>query len=212
MSALPSESIAAISSEELNNIAINIEQKLKLLGIKLPKLAELAEVDYFTLRKIINRENEYMPNLRILIKLAAFFNIATGDLLNFNNLPQYVPIINIEQIENFLENEISEFELQDTVFSDSYIHEYAFSVKRQLSNFNIKTMVDHVCYPTNKFYKDGIFIVKLNNRTCFIQVHTIKNNIIYFTDGNLQNLQNEDIKNVIPIAVVIKFILNQNLI
>lgn len=197
---------------ELDNIAINIEFKLKLLDIKLPKLAELADVDYFTLRKIINRDNDYMPNLRILKKLAEFFKINTGDLLKFNNLTQYIPIITLDQVEEFLTNEISDFELQHSVFSDTYIHEKGFSVKRKLKSFGINAQVDHVCYPTDKFFKDEIFIVRWNSTICFIQVNTIKNGIIYFNNDDSEYVLQDKVEYVTPLAIVVKFILNQSLI
>ncbi len=212
MSAVQSEDSTVISSQELDNVATNIEQKIKLLDIKLPKLAELADVDYFSLRKIVNRENNYMPNLRILIKLASFFNIATGDLISYNSLPQYISTIKLEQIEDFLNDKIPKFELQNKVFCEHYIHDHAFAIEKPLLNFNIHTLVNHICYPTNKFYKDGIFIVSIHNQNKFIQVHTIKDNIIYFNDGDIQTILHEQIEYVKPIAVVVKFILNQNLI
>ena len=206
------EKATDINSQELDNIASNIEHKIKLLNIKLPKLAELANVDYFTLRKLVNKEDDYMPNLRILIKLATFFNITTGDLINYNKLPQYIPIINIKHINDFLNNDISEFELQDTILCEHYVHEHAFSIKRPLLNFNINTFVHHVCYPTNQFYKDGIFIVELKNQITFIQVHNIKNNKLYFNNGDSKQLIDIDIQYVKPLAMVVKFLLNQNLI
>ncbi|MBP9741765.1 MAG: hypothetical protein KBD37_00235 [Burkholderiales bacterium] len=212
MSALQSEDSTQTNYQELDNIATNIEQKIKLLDIKLPKLAEMAEVDYFSLRKIVNRENNYMPNLRILIKLASFFNITTGDLISYNRLPQYISTIKLEQIEDFLNDKIPEFELQNKVFCEHYIHEHAFAIEKPLLNFNIQALVNHICYPTNKFYKDGIFIVTICNQNKFIQVHTIKDNIVYFNDGDTQNTMHEQLEYVKPIAVVVKFILNQSLI
>jgi hypothetical protein len=201
-----------IESNEIQNVADNILQKLKILDIKLPRLAELADVDYFTLRKIINCEPGYLPNLRILIKLADFFNISTGDLMNFSNLPQYIPDIELSNVELFLNNKLSEFELQSRIFCDSYVHKEAFSIKRTMLNFNIETVINNICYPTSKFYKEGIFIAKILNNLNFIQVNNIKNNLVYFKYENSQNDESIEIDKIQPIAVVVRFIMDQGII
>ena len=199
-------------STEVQNIANNIEQKLKILDIKLPKLAELADIDYFTLRKIINGEPGYLPNLRILVKLAEFFNVNTGDLLNFSNLPQYIPDVELTKVEAFLNKDLSEFELQKTIFCDSYIHKDAFSIKRKMLHFNIEAVINNICYPTTQFYKNGIFIAKLANVVEIIQVNNVKNNVVYFKYENSQNEENISIKEIQPIAVVVRFIMDQSII
>lgn len=201
-----------VETNEVQNIANNILQKLQILDIKLPKLAELANVDYFTLRKIINCEPGYLPNLRVLIKLAEFFNVSTGDLINFNNLPQYIPDIELTKVEAFLNKELSEFELQNTIFCDSYVHKDAFSIKKKMLHFNIETTINNICYPTTQFYKNGIFIVKILDKLNFIQVNNVKNNLVYFKYEESQNDENISIDRIQPVAVVVRFIMDQSII
>ena len=201
-----------LESNEVQNVANNILQKLKILDIKLPRLAELADVDYFTLRKIINSEPGYLPNLRVLIKLADFFNISTGDLMNFSNLPQYIPDIELSSVELFLNNKLSEFELQNKIFCDSYVHKEAFSIKRTMLNFNIETVINNICYPTAKFFKNGIFIVKIMGELNFIQVNNVRENLIYFKYENSQDNESIEISKIQPLAVVVRFIMDQGII
>lgn len=202
----------SVETNEVQNIANNILQKLKVLDIKLPRLAELADVDYFTLRKIINCEPGYLPNLRVLIKLADFFNISTGDLINFCNLPQYIPDIELVTVEPFLNKELSEFELQNTIFCDSYVHKEAFSIKRKMLNFNIEAVINNICYPTSQFYKNGIFIAKILGNINFIQVNNVKNNLVFFKYEDSQNDESISIDKIQPIAVVVRFIMDQSII
>ena len=211
MNMIQAKIINRVNNKVIRNISSNIEKNLKLLNIKLPELANLADVDYFTLRKIINHTNGYLPNIRILTKLALFFKIKTGDLLNYDSLPQYIPIIDLDKAEVFLNNEISEFELQDKIFCDYYIHDNAFSIKHSIKSFNLQLLSDYICYPIDSFYKDGIYLVKQYNQVCLIQVHTIKDKKIYFTNSKSDQIQSEDIDDVFPLAVVIKIMLNQNI-
>jgi len=112
------------SLEVLNNISNCINDKLAILNIKLSELARDADVDYFSLRKLINHEENYMPNLRILIKLSEYLNIQVGDLLKYNSLPQYVPIIDQEDIYTYLKAGATLLHgFKNKVFSEKFIHE-----------------------------------------------------------------------------------------
>ena len=197
----------------VQNISNCIHDKLSILNIKLTKLAEYANIDYFTLRKIVNIEPGYMPNLRILIKLATFLNIKVGDLLNYNNLPQYIPVINISEIESFLKNNIKLFGFKNTVFSEKYIHEQAFGIKELNQELIIPAEIIYICYPNNNkiLIKDQVYLFQLD--------HHIKNlvfgRVISTDNKNIKISVGQDILTIINyniIAIVVNIQINETLI
>lgn len=149
----------------IKNVSNCINDKMSILNIKLTKLAEEAGIDYFSLRKIVNMESGYMPNLRILVKLASYLNIKVGDLLNYNDLPQYIPIIQKSEIEEFLKNNIKSYGFKNKVFNEKYIHEQAFAIKELNKELIIPAEIIYICYPNNNtlLVKDQVYLFKLGN-------------------------------------------------
>lgn len=156
----------------IQNIANCINDKMSLLNIKLTELAKAADIDYFTLRKIVNRENGYMPNLRILIKLADYLNIKVGDLLNYSDLPQYIPLISKFQVFEFLDNKLTFEGFKDKVFSEKYIHDKAFAIKEQINNLLIPTEIIYICYPNqnNILTPNQVYLFKTSSELIFGQL------------------------------------------
>lgn len=148
----------------IQNLSNCINDKMAILNIKLPQLAKEADVDYFTLRKIVNREIDYMPNLRIILKLARYLNVKEGDLLNYQELPQYVPIIKKENILEFLNNENKkDFGFKNKVFSEKYIHDNAFAIKEVSNELLLPCEIIYICYPNqNKVLaKDQVYLFEI---------------------------------------------------
>ena len=179
----------------IENISNCITDKLSILNIKLPQLAKDADLDYFTLRKIVNQEIGYMPNLRILIKLASYLNIKVGDLLNYSDLPQYIPILSKTDIFDFLSDKINVYGFENTVFNEKYIHAKAFAVKETCVDLIIPTEIVYLCYPN-----PNIILVVGNVYLC--NLHTTVN--ANFVFGRLQSISSDDLK--MDIASETKFI------
>lgn len=184
----------------IQNISNCINDKMAILNIKLPQLAKEADVDYFTLRKIVNHEIDYMPNLRIILKLAKYLNVKKGDILNYHELPQYVPIIKKDNVLEFLKNNKKDFGFKNKVFSEKYIHEKAFAIKELSNELLLPCEIIYICYPNqNKILtKDQVYLFEIehageakmifsrvisihgsdaellvNNRPCFIEKYKI---------------------------------------
>jgi DNA-binding Xre family transcriptional regulator len=199
----------------LENISNCINDKMAILNIRLSDIARQAKIDYFTIRKIVNKEEDYLPNLRILIKLASFLNIKVGDLLNYNSLPQYVPIISKDKISDFLADNIKPHGFSNTIFCEKYIHKKAFAIaepyKLILNNYN----VTYVCYPSispiinlNQIY---LFKNNLNEpfKLLFGRVISMKKNGSIIV---LNNNHNIELDNFEVIAIVVEVKMNENVI
>lgn len=171
--------------EVLNNISNCINDKLAILNIKLSELARDADVDYFSLRKLINHEENYMPNLRILIKLSEYLNIQVGDLLKYNSLPQYVPIIDKKDIHTYLKSDTTLLRgFKNKVFSEKFIHEKSFAIKEVNTELLLPAEIIYICYPNpykkvliNQVY---LFEIDYENKTLlvFSRVYKINSNNI----------------------------------
>ncbi len=131
----------------IQNISNCINDKMSLLNVKLTDLAKVADIDYFTLRKIVNQENGYMPNLRILIKLSDYLNIKVGDLLNYHDLSQYIPLLSKSQVVEFLAGNLEFTGFKNKIFHEKYIHDKAFAIKEENKTLIIPTEIVYICYP-----------------------------------------------------------------
>ncbi len=190
----------------IKNISNCINDKMSLLNIKLTKLAEEASIDYFTLRKIVTMESGYMPNLRVLVKLAAYLNIKVGDLLNYNDLPQYIPIISKSEIEEFLKNRTKIYGFKNKVFNEKYIHEQAFAIKELYKELIIPAEIIYICYPNNNkiLVKDQVYLFKLENNIgneniVFGRVISINDDSIKISVGQ----EHVKIKNYNIVAIIV---------
>ena len=196
----------------IENISNCINDKLSLLKITLPELANNAGVDYFTLKRIINHKEDYMPNLRILIKLARYLNIKVGDLLNYNNLPQYVPILEKFQVLEFLNNKNHIFGFNNKIFIERHVHEYAFAVKELNQELLAPAEIIYVCYPNKEINlsKNKVYLFKIQDKQelIFGRINSINNNNLLIKVG--QNILN--VKDYESIAIVIAMLMNETLI
>ncbi|MCE2706851.1 MAG: helix-turn-helix domain-containing protein [Proteobacteria bacterium] len=171
--------------EVLNNISNCINDKLAILNIKLSELARDADVDYFSLRKLINHEENYMPNLRILIKLSEYLNIQVGDLLKYNSLPQYVPIIDQEDIYTYLKAGATLLHgFKNKVFSEKFIHEKSFAIKEINNELLLPTEIIYICYPNpyKKILINQVYLFEIDDEKekllVFSRVYKINSNNI----------------------------------
>lgn len=196
----------------IENISNCINDKLSLLRITLPELANNAAVDYFTLKRIINHKEDYMPNLRILIKLAKYLNIKVGDLLNYNNLPQYVPVLEKFQILEFLNNKQHVFGFNNKIFIERHVHEYAFAVKELNKELLAPAEIIYVCYPNKEINltKNKVYLFKTQDKQelIFGRVNSIDaDNLLIKVGQNIISLKNYE-----TIAIVIAMLMNETLI
>lgn len=196
----------------IENISNCINDKLSLLRITLPELANNAAVDYFTLKRIINHKEDYMPNLRILIKLAKYLNIKVGDLLNYNNLPQYVPVLEKFQILEFLNNKQHVFGFNNKIFIERHVHEYAFAVKELNKELLAPAEIIYVCYPNKEINltKNKVYLFKTQDKQelIFGRVNSIDaDNLLIKVGQHIISLKNYE-----TIAIVIAMLMNETLI
>ena len=204
-----------INTQIMENISNCINDKMAILNVKLPDIAKRADVDYFTLRKIVNKEEDYLPNLRIIIKIAHFLNIKVGDILNYARLPQYVPIIAKDVIYNFLASNVDHSGFNNTIFCEQYIHKKAFAVIEKYKILFKDHHVTYVCYPstTQLINIDQIYLFK-NYRDdsvelIFARVLSIDKNglITVLTDNTNVELVKYEV-----LAIVVEVKMNENVL
>lgn len=196
-------------NEELDNLRINIYKKLAQQNIKLPKLAELIGIPHASLWRITNEG--FHPNMQSLYPIAKYFGVSVADLLKSPDLPQYIPIISIEEIERYINDKL-EIDHYDTVLSNEYIHEQAFGVNLTSKQYGISSVSTLIFRPAKKLNEENLGIVYYLGKYYLVKIthvspdQTIEGiNLI-----NEESLQLKDDYQVIAIAV--KQILENDLI
>jgi hypothetical protein len=201
--------------EVLNNISNCINDKLAILNIKLSELARDADVDYFSLRKLINHEENYMPNLRLLIKLSDYLNIKVGDLLKYNNLPQYVSLIDKKDIYTYLKTDtILLYGFKNKIFSEKFIHEKSFAIKEINNELLFPAEVIYICYPNpyKKILINQVYLFEIEDKKETLLVFSRVYKINHTNIEIIVNNKHEVITNYSMIAVVVSMQLSETFI
>lgn len=214
MTLIKNENVLSLDIEILQNIANCISDKMSILNIKMPELAKNANVDYYSVRKILNLEPNYMPNLRILVRLADYLNIKVGDLLIYNDLPQYIPLMEKDNVLEFLNSPLSFSGFNNKIFNEKYIHEYAFAVKELNEEMIIPAMIIYVCYPIVNpvITKEKIYLFKIeeNNQVIILFGRVLKvsnKKITVFRNSKTQIFENYSV-----IGIVVSMQMNEQFI
>lgn len=213
MSAIKKDFNNQYSINELENLSRNIRAKAIKLGISLPKLSEMIGIDYVTLTRIVNYKNEYMPNLKALSVIANFFEVRIGDLLTNPDMPQYIPILQMSEIKNFLEKDNFDLTNLETIFSNEWIHEKAFAISLPYKYFENNIDVKFLLKPYNKLKVDKHLLIRCDLNTYYFL------KIIGYVDHTIIGInliKNETVKlittNTEIIAIACKMLFNNNLI
>ncbi|MFN8769456.1 MAG: helix-turn-helix domain-containing protein [Neisseriaceae bacterium] len=200
------------SLNELSNLSKNIRSKAIKLGVTLPKLAEIIGIDYVTLTRIVNYKNDYMPNLKALAKIASFFEVGIGDLLTNPDIPQYIPVLQLYEVENFLQEACFNLKERQMVFSSEWVHEKAFAIAVLTEYFGQRVEIKFLLKPYNKIKIDAHILLKHQDKYYFLRI--LEYNDIYVFGNNI--LENEDLKlpvqNIKIVAIASKMTFNNNLI
>jgi transcriptional regulator with XRE-family HTH domain len=202
---------SSFSYEELDNLKSNIIKKLMQLNTTLPELAKLIGIEYQTLRRITYREEKYIPNLRALYPIAEYFDVTISDLLKNPNVPQYVPLLSVSEVEGYL-NESNNFDNYKTVFSDNFVHEKAFAINIETIQYGKQVRTTFILKPSNKLSVGNFILLKKTKEYYFLRVTQINNseiNAILIPSEKLIKFTSDE---VYVIAMGIKQILNNNLL
>jgi transcriptional regulator with XRE-family HTH domain len=208
MTAIKNEEL--LQEEVLDNIIESITNKLSVLKISLRKLASDADVDYHTLRNILNKST--LPNLRILIKIANFLGMSPAELISQENDPQEIPIINKDEVLNFIQNK-ELFENRSTYKLSEFIHPYAFAISEVSSEFIIPAEIIYVCFHGSKntsFEENQVYLVGINNQLQFIRVKNIQGNKLQYFFKNQVHI--EESSSVTYVATVVSMRMSETLI
>ena len=208
MTAVKNEEL--LQEEVLDNIIESITNKLSILKISLRKLAIDADVDYHTLRNILNKST--LPNLRILIKIANYLEMSPAELISQENDPQKIPIINRDEVLTFIQNKEA-FQNKPTYKLNEFIHPSAFAIAEVSSEFIIPAEVIYVCFHGSKntsFEENQVYLVGINSQLQFIRIKSIQNNMIQFFFKNTVYI--EESTKVTYIATVVGMRMSETLI
>lgn len=199
----------SVSREELENLRANVQKKLVQLNIKLPQLAKLIGMPYQSLWRIVNEEF-YMPNINSLYIIADYFETQLGNLFISPDLPQYIPILEIGNIIDYLYNgDIRDKTHQ--ILSSEYIHESAFAVLINQEHYGIKFTSTMIFKPHSDL-SEGIFLAMYKDKLIIINIMNMFNDFIQYIDlltGNQSDVPENSVK---ILAIAVKLLVDNDLI
>ena len=202
------------SSEEMDNLSNNILKKMAKLGVTLPELAKIMGVNYHTLLRITNQKESYSPNLRALLPIADFFHVTVADLLKNPNLPQYVPLLNVGDVEDYLLNQTA-LNNQDSekIFCNEYIHEKAFALNIQHPYLGGSLKTVYICKPRNKISNcSHIFFKYEKTKYFFVKVLSIESDVVNCIEIQSDTHVKFNLNSMDILAVAIKQIVDNDLL
>ncbi len=202
---------SSFSYEELDNLKSNIIKKMIQLNTTLPELAKEMGVEYQTLRRITYREEKYIPNLRALYPIAEYFEVTISDLLKNPNIPQYVPLISISEVDDYL-NGRNNFDNYKTIFSDDFIHKNAFAINMEIIQYGRQTKITYILKPCNKLSLGNFILIKKSNQYYFLRVAQINQTEIGAILIPNEKVVKFNLDEICIIGIAIKQILNNNLL
>lgn len=193
---------------EIENLRTNILKKVAHLNISLPKLAEMIGMPYQSLWRI-TYENYYTPNLKSLYLIADFFDVTVGDLFKSPNMPQYVPLLELHQVESYINQGYTTAELNSSVLCNEYVHELAFALNITQMQYGFETTSTLILKPYSKL-QNGVLILKEYTRNMLVNILTSGNEVFGIDMISNKNVK-FDLKNIVVIAIAIKQIVENSL-
>jgi transcriptional regulator with XRE-family HTH domain len=200
-----------ISREELINLRTNILKKMALLDIKLPEFATLVGASYQALRRITYDTESSLPNITTLYPIADFFGVTVADLLKYPNMPQYVPIVKLYEVEDYLKSP-SDYEDREKILLTEYVDKDAFAITINNKQYDVMLENTFIFKPTTKISMDNLLLIKYMQNLMLIHVLNIKDNnvnLINITDNKELEIPSTQIT---TLGIGVKLMVNNDLI
>lgn len=198
------------SSIELENLSNNIRLKAIKLGISLPKLAELMQVDYSTLMRIVSMKKDYTPTFKILSMISSFFEVGISDLLKNSKLPQKIPILSMKLVHKYMNGLFTPSENDKMFISNEWIHEKSCAIEIDIIYCGIPTLCTFILKPYTSVKMNKYFLIESKDKPYLIKITKTEDQNIYGT--NLLDNSLILIDSPVIIAIASQIILHKNLI
>ncbi|MBY0379825.1 MAG: helix-turn-helix transcriptional regulator [Burkholderiales bacterium] len=166
------------SNEQMVNVRSNIFKLITNNKLSTNEVAEFLKIPYSTLRCVLYVE-DYSPSYKTLNKISNSLGISVSDLLKYPDLPQYIPIIQLFEVNDFLKN-IYDFRNKDKVFIESFLSNDTFAISVANKSFGIVTNNYFILKPTNTLALNTRFLIEYKQSFLFILTENAKNNQITF--------------------------------
>jgi hypothetical protein len=173
------------STNELENLRANVIRKMAQLDIKLPEFATMMGIKYMLLRRIMYDTKNLLYFQTSLKPIADYFKVEISDLLSCSDVPQYIPLIKVDEAELYINNSEQYINNGIMILSEKFVHINAFAIKIDNKNNN---------YP----YRSSTYFIKPNNNIIIGNYLLFKNNYNQINFGKLENITNNQllIKNI----------------
>jgi len=107
---------ASDNQPELETLSRKLLEKINEENSSIPKLAETLGLGEMTLRRLVNGEKSYSPNIKILYPIANYFNCSILDLMSENYSITVPSFQNITDFENDLNYKIKSILVSKNIY------------------------------------------------------------------------------------------------
>ena len=197
------DKIKKYSDEQILNVRSNIFKLITNNKLSTNDVAESLNIPYSTLRCVLYVEG-YSPSYKTLNRISDSLGISVSDLLKYPDLPQYIPIIQLFEVKDFLKNSY-DFRNKDKVFIESFLSNDTFAVSIANKSFGIVTNNYFILKPTNTLALNTRFLIEYKQSFLFILIESAKNNQITFTnilDDKKMSCEYSEIKCIAQIMAI----------
>ncbi len=167
------------NADELENLRANIVRKMSQLDVKLPEFAKIVGIKYMLLRRIMYDTENQLYFQTSLKPIADYFNVEISDLLSCPHVPQYVPLIGLNEAESFIKHPAQFVNHERMILSEKFVHTNAFAINIENENNNCP-------------YKIATFIIKPEDKIIigYYSIFKNKDDIIF---GKLESISNNQL-------------------
>jgi hypothetical protein len=169
---------------ELDNLRDNLLKKMAQLNVKLPEFAKIINIKYMTLRRFMYDDTIENPLYfqTTWQPIADYFNVQISDLLGSPNLPQYIPVINVNEVQSFINNP-QQFKDNKMILSEKFVHKNGFAINIENNNENVPYKLStYIIKPDNKIIIGYTSIFKYNDKLTLGKLQNISNSKLIIKD------------------------------
>jgi hypothetical protein len=154
------------------------------LRLSLDALTKNADIELSTLRKVINQEPNFSPKFNFISNLAKFFKCSPIDLLVDQHLPYYIPVVNLQNVDNFIQESEDKHNKKYHMLKINGLFNYeTFAVKSEYEMFGENYTVYFCCRPQTTIKANALHIIIINSiimlaRILSIQEHSVEYSLI----------------------------------
>ena len=171
------------NAEELKILAHHITFQMAELRLSLDALTRNADIELSTLRKVINQEPNFSPKFNFIANLAKFFKCAPIDLLVEQHLPYYIPVVNLQNVNTYIEETESgkDNNKHPMLKVNGLFNCETFAIKSEYEMFGLNHTIYFCCRPQTTLKANALHVIIINSIIMLARILSIKEHSVEYS-------------------------------